>query len=98
MSSVTQPSGKSVNARRRATMVPFFRGSIDARQADYSIYRLAGNSHRDRFSVSIPQPQLSGRQPSIHTQFGIVSRLTNFMLESTAPENHQAAIFRTCLA
>ena len=30
MSSVTQPSRKSVNARRRVTMFPFFRGRIDA--------------------------------------------------------------------
>ena len=30
-------------------------------------------------------------QPSSHALFGIIGGLTNFMLENTAPENHQVA-------
>jgi hypothetical protein len=40
---------------------------------------------------------LSGCQTSVHTEFDIVGGLTDFVLESASPENHQAALFRTCL-
>src|SRR5262245_9768502 len=88
ISTVTQLFGQSMNTCRRVTILPFFRWRVNARKTDDTMYRLSANGHRDRFSTSIPQPQLSGCHPSIDTEFGIVGRLTNFLLESTGPQNH----------
>src|SRR5215471_18480027 len=97
MPSVTQLFRERMNACRRVTMLPFFVWRVDARQTDDALHRFSANGHRDRFFASIPHPHLSGCQTSVHTEFDIVGRLTDFVLESANPENHQAALLRTCL-
>src|ERR1051326_5169166 len=95
---ITQLFRKRMNTCRRVTMLPFFLWRVDARQTYNTQPRLSSDGHRDHFFVSTPHPQLSGCQTSVHAQFNIVGRLTDFDLESATPENHQAAVLRTRLS
>jgi hypothetical protein len=97
MPNITQLFRESMNACRSVTMPPFFDWRVDARQTDDSLHRLLANGHRDRLFASIPYPELPSCQTSVHTEFDIVGRLADFVLESATPENHQAALLRTCL-
>jgi hypothetical protein len=88
---------QSMDAGCRVAVLSLLGWRINPRQTNYALYRFAANGHRRCLSVLIPQPDLSGGQPPVHAELGVVCRLPNFILKRMGPVNHQTAIFRTCL-
>ena len=86
-----------MNAGCRVAVLSLFGWRIDSRQPNHALYWFSAYGHRRRLSVLIPNPELSGGQPSVYAKFGIVCRLTNFILKRTSPLNHQTTVARTCL-
>src|SRR5580658_8626675 len=86
-----------MNAGFRVAMLSLFGWRINSRQSNHALYWFPAYGHRRRLSVLIPNPELSSGQPSVHTKFGIVRRLTNFILKRTSPLNHQTTVARSCL-
>src|SRR5580700_10662313 len=97
MPTLAQPFRKRMNASCRIAVLSLLGWGIYPSQTNYGLHRFTGNSHRGSLSVLIPQPDLSGGQCPVYAKLGVVSRLPNFFLKRTRPEDHQTAIARTCL-